>query len=65
MLSILALTLKKTITLFVLMGPVSMIPVFLAATEGFDLRSKSRFAKTIGSSVTVALLVQHFWGCLF
>jgi multiple antibiotic resistance protein len=62
MLSILALTLKKTLTLFVLMGPVSMIPVFLAATEGFDLRSKGRFAKTIGSSVTVALLVATFLG---
>lgn len=62
MLAILALTLKKTITLFVLMGPVSMIPVFLAATEGFDLRSKSRFARTIGSSVTMALLVATFLG---
>ncbi len=62
MLSILALTLKKTITLFVLMGPVSMIPVFLAATEGFDLRSKGRFARTIGLSVTVALLVATFLG---
>ena len=62
MLSILALTLKKTITLFVLMGPVSMIPVFLAATEGFDLGSKGRFARTIGLSVTVALLVATFLG---
>jgi len=31
MLSISALTIKKTITLFVLVGPVSMIPIFLAA----------------------------------
>ncbi|SEO51429.1 MarC family protein [Nitrosovibrio sp. Nv6] len=62
MLSILALTIKKTISLFVLMGPVSMIPVFLAATEGFDLRSKGRFARTIGVSVTVALLAATFLG---
>ena len=62
MLSILALTIKKTITLFVLMGPVSMIPVFLAATEGFDLPSKGRFARAIGLSVTVALLVATFLG---
>ncbi len=62
MLSILALTLKKTITLFVLMGPVSMIPVFLAATEGFDLHSRNRFARTIGLSVTIALLVATFLG---
>ena len=39
-----------------------MIPVFLAATEGFDLRSKGRFARTIGLSVTVALLVATFLG---
>jgi len=62
MLSILALTIKKTITLFVLVGPVSMIPIFLAASEGLDLRSKSRFARTIGFSVTVALLVAAFLG---
>ncbi|WP_176754644.1 MarC family protein [Nitrosospira sp. Nl5] len=62
MLSILALTIKKTITLFVLMGPISMIPVFLAATEGFDLRSRGRFARTIGLSVTVALLAATFLG---
>jgi multiple antibiotic resistance protein len=62
MLSILALTLKKTVTLFVLMGPVSMIPVFLAATEGLDLHGKVRFARTIGFSVTVALLAATFLG---
>lgn len=62
MLLILALTIKKTITLFVLVGPVSMIPIFLSASEGLDLRSKSRFARTIGFSVTVALLVATFLG---
>ena len=62
MLSVLALTIKKTITLFVLVGPVTMIPIFLAASEGLDLRSKSRFAITIGFSVTVALLVATFLG---
>ena len=65
MLSILALTLKKTITLFVLMGPVSMIPVFLAATEGLDLHGKFRFARAIGFSVTVALLAATFLGTPF
>ncbi len=62
MLSISALTIKKTITLFVLVGPASMIPIFLAATEGLDLRGKVRFARTIGLSVTVALLVATFLG---
>jgi multiple antibiotic resistance protein len=62
MIAISALTIKKTITLFVLVGPVSMIPVFLSATEGLDLRSKGRFARTIGFSVTVALLAATFLG---
>lgn len=62
MLSIFALTLKKTITILVLVGPVSMIPIFLSATEGLDLRGKIRFARTIGLSVTVALLVATFLG---
>jgi multiple antibiotic resistance protein len=62
MLSIFSLTIKKTITLFVLVGPVTMIPIFLAASEGLDLRGKVRFAKTIGLSVTVALLVVTFLG---
>lgn len=62
MLSIFALTLKKTIALLVLVGPVSMIPVFLAATEGLDLKRRVRFARTIGASVTLALLVATFMG---
>lgn len=62
MLEIYALTIKKTIALLVLVGPVSMIPIFLAATEGLDLRSKFRFARTIGMSVTLALLVATFMG---
>ncbi len=62
MLAISALTIKKTITLFVLVGPVSMIPIFLAATEGLEQHSKIRFARTIGFSVTVALLVAAFLG---
>lgn len=62
MLAIAALTLKKTITLFALVGPVSMIPIFLAAARALDQREKIRFARTIGTSVTVALLVATFLG---
>lgn len=62
MLTTSALTLKKTITLLVLVAPVSMIPIFLAATEGLDLRGKLRFARAIGLSVTVALLFATFLG---
>lgn len=62
MLTIATLTLKKSITLFALVGPITMIPIFLAATEGLDLPGKVRFARTIGLSVTVALLAATFLG---
>jgi len=62
MLTIAALTLKKAVTLFALVGPISMIPVFLASAERLDGPGKARFAKTIGISVTVALLVATFLG---
>lgn len=62
MLTIAALTLKKSITLFALINPVTMIPIFLATSQGLDVAGKSRFARTIGISVTIALLVATFLG---
>ena len=62
MLIIAALTLKKSITLFALVGPITMIPIFLAAADGLDLRAKARFARKLGFSVTAALLVAAFLG---
>lgn len=62
MLTIAALTLKKSITLFALVGPITMIPIFMAATDGLDLPGKIRFARTIGFSVTIALLIATFLG---
>lgn len=62
MLTVFALTLKKAVALFALVGPVSMIPIFLAAVEGLSAAGKVHFARTIGISVTVALLVATFLG---
>ncbi|MBU1235624.1 MAG: MarC family protein [Gammaproteobacteria bacterium] len=62
MLAIAALTLKKTITLFAVVEPVAMIPIFLAATVELDQAGKMRFARTIAVGVTVALLVATFLG---
>lgn len=62
MLATAALTLKNTITLFALVGPVSMIPIFVAATEELDFAGRMRFARTIGISVAVALLIAAFLG---
>jgi hypothetical protein len=36
MLTIAALSIKKAVTLFALAGPISMIPIFLAAAEGLN-----------------------------
>ena len=62
MLAIAALTLKKTVTLFALVGPISMIPIFLASAEGLDPPGKARLARTIGLAVTIALLIATFLG---
>ncbi len=62
MLHLLALSIKNTITLFALVGPVTMIPVFLAAVDGQTQREKLRFARLLGLSVTVALLIATFLG---
>ena len=62
MLAIAALTLKKTITLFALVEPIAMIPIFLAAAVELKQPDKMRFARTIALAVTVALLVATFLG---
>ena len=62
MLQIGALTLKKTVTLLALVEPASMIPIFLATVEGLEIGEKTRFARTIGVSVTLALLLAAFFG---
>ena len=62
MLTTVVLILKNVITLFALVEPVAMIPIFVAATQGLDAAGKIRFARTIGLSVTIALLVAAFLG---
>lgn len=59
------LTLKKVITLFALVEPVAMIPIFVATTQGLDVAGKVRFARTVAISVTVALLLAAFLGMPF
>ena len=56
------LTLKKAITLFALVEPLAVVPIFVAASDGLDAAGKIRFAKTIAVSVTIALLVAAFAG---
>lgn len=65
MLATATLTLKNVITLFALVEPVAMIPLFVATTQGLDIAGKIRFARTIAISVTVALLLAAFFGLPF
>lgn len=62
LLAIAALTLKKTVTLLALVEPASMIPIFLASVEGLALEDKTLFARLIGISVTITLLLAAFFG---
>lgn len=62
MITLAALTLKKTIALIALVGPFSMIPVFLSHARGLDDADKTRFARTIGITVTAALFIAAFLG---
>jgi multiple antibiotic resistance protein len=62
MFAVAALTLKNAITLFALVGPVSMIPIFVAATEGLETTARIRFARTIAVAVVIALLIAAFLG---
>ncbi len=62
MLTLATLTIKKTITLFALVEPIAMIPIFLAAAAELDVAGKARFARTIALTVIVALLLATFLG---
>lgn len=62
MLAITTLTLKHVVTLFALVEPVAMIPIFVATAEGLDSDGKIRFARTIAVTVTIALLIAAFLG---
>lgn len=62
MLTITALTVKNVITLFALVEPVAMIPLFVATVDGLTPAAKIRFARTLATSVTIALLIAAFLG---
>jgi len=65
MLALVTITLKKVITLFALVEPVAMIPIFVATVEGLPHAQKISFARTIAVTVTVALLAAAFVGMPF
>lgn len=58
----LGMLLKKTITIFTLVDPVCMIPLFLAACIGADAREKEKFARSLGVTVTLTLLASALAG---
>jgi multiple antibiotic resistance protein len=50
-------TLKKTITLLVLVDPLLAIPLYLAAVKEITGAAKAAFARTLGITVAVALMI--------
>lgn len=59
---LIAVLLKKTITLLALIDPVSMIPFYLSAVAGFNALRAERFARILGITVVVSLLAAGFGG---
>ena len=57
-----ALIIKKIITLFALVEPFSIIPVFMHATAGMPPEKSRAYARLLGLTVTAALLVAGLAG---
>lgn len=56
---------KKTITLLALVEPFGLIPLFLQATAEMTLPSRRRYARLLGITVTVALVIAGLVGAQF
>lgn len=56
------LLLKKTLTLLALIEPFSVVPLYLATVEGLPAAAQKKFSKTLGLTVTIALLVSGILG---
>jgi multiple antibiotic resistance protein len=57
-----ALIIKKIITLFALVEPFSILPVFMHATSGMSPARSKAYARLLGVTVVVALLVAGLAG---
>lgn len=57
-----ALIIKKIITLFALVEPFSILPVFMHATAGMSLHRSRAYARLLGLTVTIALLIAGLAG---
>jgi len=59
------LTLKKTLTLLALVDPLLAVPLFVAATNGYDTGFKYRYSRQLGITVAVSLLAGGLFGLHF
>lgn len=50
------LLLKKVVTLFALVDPLGLVPLFLLATSGLALGAQRQYARLLGLTVAVALV---------
>jgi len=58
----LLLIIKKTLTLMALIEPFAVVPLFLATVKDLSYSQKQKFAKSLGVTVAVALLVSGLFG---
>jgi multiple antibiotic resistance protein len=58
----LLLLLKKTLTLLALIEPFSVIPIYLATVSGLPDPMRERFARALGLTVAIALLLSGLFG---
>jgi len=59
---LIATLLKQTVTLLALVEPFGLIPLFLQATEGLAPAAQYRYARLLGLTVTVALIIAGLFG---
>lgn len=57
-----ATLLKQTVTLLALVEPFGLIPLFLQATDGLAAPARHHYARVLGLTVTVALIVAGLFG---
>lgn len=53
---------KTTIALFAIVSPLSSLPMFIAATRGWDKQARAKTTRTVAFTVFIVLMVSAFLG---
>ena len=57
-----AYLLKTTLALFAIVSPLGALPMFIAATRGWDKQARAKTARTVAFTVFIVLMVSAFLG---